>query len=799
MKQSSRDPRVIGAWIVGLASFGTYFLTIAPTVAFWDTGEFISAAYTLGITHPPAAPTFALLGRLFTLVPTPFNVAAEVNFISVLTSAVTALLLYALILEIVRLWGGQGSTSEKGTLQSVRENEREVYSPLVQAIAAGTGALAYAFSSSAWFNAVEAEVYSLSMMVTALCLWLVFRHLRGGTESRRAPLLLLIGYVFGVGAANHLLALLTIPSILILLWYFDRPVLKRTDIWLWVVLLAGLGYTIYAIIFIRSGLNPPIDITDPENWQNFMQVLQRRQYGSESMVLAIFDRKADFWSYQLDYHFLRYFRREFFLPFYFIAFFGAVVNFQRDRRTFLANAALWTIMGLGLVIYLNMPDPQPRDRDYIFVGCYFATAIWIGTGMAGLAALVRDFLGGRNRGESAVGSEPGEGAPAGLVSGASSQAGAVRTAALVILVIGVAFVGFQFGSNYHSHDRSGDWIAWDYGYNILQSCEQDAIIFTNGDNDTYPLWYLQTVEGIRPDVAVINLSILNLEWYIKWLRDVLGVPMRLTDQQISRMGLAAVPQDTTLAVAGLEWRVPGQRYIRIQDQMVVQIIAANEWKRPVYFAITVPVDNMAFLDHHAEIQGFALQVKPEALTIDPDLTEERLRTVFRYEGITDDRIYKDENASTLIHNYRVVFQNAANALLRRGEIERSVELLEFGDEMVDFSGADFQAFRAYITRTSGDTLRAQEMLEEILDEEFQDMGSMIRAYVTLTYSYAATGQFDRAASVLERWLAIAPGDAEARAWLDTLRTGRIPAGLTDLIDVLLPQPRSVSGPVGGTP
>ncbi len=780
MEKSSRDPRTIGAWIVGLASFFVYFITIAPTVAFWDAGEFIAAAWSLGITHPPAAPTFVLLGRLFTLIPTPVNVAAEVNFISVVTSTVTAVLLYAIILEIVRLWGSGGQTTEKGVLHSgaVKE-ENEVYSPLVQAVAAGTGALAYAFSHSAWFNAVEAEVYSLSIMVTALCIWLVFRHLRGGLDSRRAPLLLLIGYLFGVGAANHLLALLTIPTILILLWYFDRPVLKRVDIWVWAVLLAGLGFTIYALIYIRSGLDPPVDMTNPENWQNFMQVLQRRQYGSESMLLAIFDRKADFWSYQLDYHFLRYLRREFFLPFYFIALFGAVINFQRDRRTFLANAALWTIMGLGLVVYLNMPDPQPRDRDYIFVGCYFATAIWIGTGMAGLAALVRDYLTNRDK----------DTAPAAI-------SGAVRSAAMVILVIGIALVGFQFGSNFHSHDRSGDWVAWDYGYNILQSCEQDAIIFTNGDNDTYPLWYLQTVEGIRPDVAVINLSILNLQWYITWLRDVLGVPISLTDRQIAQLGLQAMPQDTTLTVAGLEWRIPGQRYIRIQDQMVAWILAANNGRRPVYFAITVPTENMAFFDHHAEIQGFALQLVPDAEMVNVDLTERRLREVFKYRAIIDKRVYKDENASTLIHNYRVVFQNTAHALLLRGEVERAAALLEYGDQMVDFAGSDFQYFHGILTQAAGDTLRAQEMLEEVLDAEFQIPGYRARAFLALIHSYAVTGQFERAVGVIERWLTIMPGDREARAWIDTLRMGIVPAGLEEVAEFLLPRARTVSGPGG---
>ncbi|MFC1544286.1 DUF2723 domain-containing protein, partial [Gemmatimonadota bacterium] len=286
------DPRIVGAWLVGLASLVIYTLTIAPTVAFWDVGEFVATSLVLGVPHPPGAPTFVLLGRLFTLAPTPFGPAAEVNFISVLFSAGAALLLYGIILEVLALWK-EGHDQWGG------------YIPLVQAIAAATGALAYAFSSSAWFNAVEAEVYGLSMFVTALCLWLAFRHVRGGGDVKRASLLLLIGYVLGLGAGNHLLALLTIPSIIILLWYMDRPALKRVPVWLGAVVLFCVGYSVYMLLYIRSGLNPPIDMNNPENLYNFMQFIQRRQYGDVGLLATIGQRNAG-WDYQVDFHFLRY-------------------------------------------------------------------------------------------------------------------------------------------------------------------------------------------------------------------------------------------------------------------------------------------------------------------------------------------------------------------------------------------------------------------------------------------------------------------------------------------------------------
>lgn len=747
----SRDPISLGAWLVGGLSLIVYTITIAPTVAFWDAGEFIAAAFSLGITHPPGAPTFVLLGRLFTMVPTPFGVAAEVNFISVITSAATALLLYAIIIEFLDLW-----EREKG--------EWEGFSPLVKAVSAATGALAYAFCNSAWFSAVEAEVYSLSMMVTALCLWLALRHIQGAGDSRRSSLLLLTGYVLGIASGNHLLALLTIPSILLLLWFYDRKVLTRPDLWVGVLLLFALGYTIYALIFIRSGLNPPIDMNNPENWENFKQVLQRRQYGTESMLTGIFTRRADFMGYQLNYQFLRYLFSEFFLPFYVIAGFGALVNLQRDRRTFLANAMLWVIMGLGLVVYLNMPDPQPRDREYIFVGCYFATAIWIGAGIAGLADLLQSSLAKRWDGPRSM-----------------------KTAVIVVGLFGAYLIGTQFTLFYHSHDRSGDWISWDYGNNMLETCEENAIIFTNGDNDTYPLWYLQVVEGIRRDVSVVNLSILNLPWYIKEQRDrEPKVPINLTDRQIDLVGISMAPRDTTFMIGGLPWRVPGGALIRVQDKMVAHIVGTNNWQRPIYFAITVPETNQAWFNDYTTLEGFASRLNPEGKRIDIEKSERNLREVFQYRGVIDPRVYKDKNASTLLHNYRVVFQETASALLTAGNPQRAYDLIELGDEKVDFSAPDFRSFHAIVVQASGDTMRAQEMLEEIIDQQFELPGNMVRSLLTLMHSYASTGQFDDAVRIVNKWLLMSPGDNEMRSWLQTLSAGEMPAGLERVIKQMLP-------------
>jgi hypothetical protein len=662
----------------------------------------------------------------------------------VISSALTALLLYLIILETLRLW-------------EVDHEEFAGYSPAVQAVAAATGALAYAFSASAWFNAVEAEVYSLSMTVTALCLWLAFRHVRGGGKAKGATLLLLIGYVLGIGAGNHLLALLTIPSILILLWYLDRPVLSDLRIWVAMILLFVLGYSIYALLFIRSGLNPPIDMNNPENWQNFLLFLQRRQYGARSMLLTVFQRNAP-WSWQLDYQFLRYFRREFFLPFYLLAIGGVAVNLQRDRRTFLAHAALWTIMGLGLVVYLNMPDPQPRDRDYIFVGCYFATAIWIGTGLAGLAGWLRETIR--------------------TAWPRLTLRAAARWAALTVGGIGLVLVVMQTAGSYRSHDRTGDWIPWDYAYNILETCEENAILFTNGDNDTYPLWYLQMADGVRRDIRVVNLSLLNTDWYIKELRDrEPKVPILWTDAQIpGLLGYMPADIDTNIAVNGVTWRVRRGQIIRTQDRMVAHIIMADRWQKPVYFAITVPVENQAGFTEDSQLEGFAFRVIPNAQRVNADRAVHNLKEVMKYRALLDPRVYKDENTATLIQNYGVVFSETARQLFFEGKIQEAWELFQWGMERAPFL-PDHVLFAAGIAEVAGDTLKAQELFASVLDAHFIDPNSRAHVYLAYIRSLTATGRLQEAAGVLEKWLATNPGDETARSWMQELREGRIPAGL----------------------
>ena len=190
-----------------------------------------------------------------------------------------------------------------------------------------------------------------------------------------------------------------------------------------------------------------------------------------------------------------------------------VTRKTKGEQQFLITFMLFFMTGLAIVIYLNQKPFEPRERDYAYAGSFYAFCIWIGFGVAGLWALLKKYL---------------------------SEAPAAAIASVACLFIPIQMAG----QNWDDHDRSGRYTMRDFGMNYLRSCEPNAIIFTNGDNDTFPLWYAQEVEGFRTDVRVCNLSYLQTDWYVDQMRreayDSKPLPISWTkDQYIGDRGLYA--------------------------------------------------------------------------------------------------------------------------------------------------------------------------------------------------------------------------------------------------------------------
>ena len=722
MGRMRRVHRWLGVGIFVL-TLGVYVHTMAPSVDWWDTGERIACSYILGIPHPPGTPLYVLLGRVFTLFPLG-EVAQRVNFVSALTSALAVWCVYWCTVALSRCALGGQSLQPFGDRRDVA------------VLAGGTmAALVLAFSYTQWFNATEAECYGFSIFLAALSLWLIlyWEGTRHGVGNDRW--LYLLAYLFGLGGGIHLLSLLTIPTMLLLIWFAD-PRLRRlivvTLLWgtgavvvvaaaglgrvgygaaglglavalqyLWgrdrraclllggAVLLFALGYSTYLSLFIRSGLDPAIDQNDPSTLDAFIRFINREQYGTDSMLLGMFTARASrayqFWHLQAKYLFQQFpfpllertilFRQATgpqpdpvaisLLP-YLLGLGGLLWHARHDRTRFIALTGLFVIMGFALSMYLNMPDPQPRERHYVFGGMYLAFALWIGLGWCGLVQAVGQKLN-------------------------------LRTAVLAtVAATGLLLPAGTFARLYPIRNRTGNYIAHDYAHNLLQSCQPNSILFTNGDNDTFPLWYLQEVEGLRRDVRIVNLSLLNTNWYIKQLRDRQPkVDIRLTDTfidsvltdtRMSSLMRRYWPEPRTpdqFAQIGIDVKVatlPGHELLRVQDVMVIGIIAWNHADRPIHFAITVPASNRLGLDPYLRMEGMTMRlVRERNLGPDADRLAHNLFDVYRFRGVNDPAVHKDRNTRRLLSNYRACILQLAELYKEENRTEELIELMHWAD------------------------------------------------------------------------------------------------------------------------
>lgn len=818
---------------VFLYALVVYSLTAAPTASFWDSGEFIAIANQLQVSHPPGAPFYMLVGRLFSMfVPDAF-ISLSVNFVSVLSSALTIFLTHLIIVRLAREW--------QGAREDWTAGDRIV------ALAGGViGALAFAVTDSFWFNAVEAEVYALSMLFTALVVWLIMRWselarkeeatLSGGQhpfglEANRY--LILIAYLFGLAIGVHLLNLLAVFFIALIFFFteFDRADWTPRQRWIGILVAGGvssivfisiypgiiqtlpdlagrsgvpvlfvlvilvavvgglyytqkrqmqvfnlvmlcvavvlIGYSTYALIFIRSAANPPIDENDPETAEAIVSYLKREQYGDTPLLTGTsydnrigristeekaFPRRYSpaphhwrvyqqydsdwefFWKYQIHHMYTRYFLWNFVgrasdvqdapaivgfasetedylyqtpserasrnayygLPLL-LGLIGMAFHFLRDWRRAFSVLILFLVSGIGIIIYLNQTPMQPRERDYSYVASFFAFALWVGLGASGILQLVRELA--KDQLKLAASS----------VNAALLGIAAVLFAAVPLLMLVV---------NYDDHDRSGRYVAPEYAYNMLMSLEDDAIVFTNGDNDTFPLWYLQEVEAIRRDVRVVNLSLLNTPWYINQLknqasRDSEPLPISMSDSDIrninvqpwqpreislpvDRSALLApgsevyIPlEDSSIIESPLTWRLEGRPFnedfnlLYAADQAALDILITNArqgWRRPVYFAVTVSPDGLLGLENYFQLEGQAFRVVPikhnESLgRVVPSITPERLRQ-FKFTNLNDPDVYYDENIRRMVDNYRNVFAHTAQRIAEEGQQEEARALLD---------------------------------------------------------------------------------------------------------------------------
>jgi hypothetical protein len=660
-------------WIVTLIACTAYVMTTEATGSFWDCGEFISSCYKLQIPHPPGAPMFVLLGRLFIVFfgDNPLTAAKAVNTMSALASGFTILFLFWTITHFAK------------RLVEHKTGEALTNYQIILIMGAGiVGALAYTFSDTAWYSAVEGEVYALSSFFTALVFWAILKWEHKADEPGADKWIIFIFYLMGISIGVHLLNILTIPAI-VMVYYFRqyKPsfkggllaffigviitgfvqvfLIQYTIKWagafdisfvnsfglpfftgfifffvlvavlltlgilyankkgfyflklgIWSVVFFLLGYTSYLTTMIRSNADPSVDMYNVDNPVTLMGYLGREQYGDWPIVFGpdyvdkvenvengdqyvkakstyeiagknykrdwtsapsahLFPRMWDsdndrgqmdsfkafagvedgtpptlrdnikyFTNYQFGFMYLRYFLWNFagkqndlqgfgnvrdgnfitgisFIDNLFfgdqsklpdsirntnkahnslymfpllLGILGFIFQYQRNKKDLIVTGLLFFFTGIAIVMYLNQQSLQPRERDYAYVGSFYVFTIWIGLGVLQIALWIEKIM-------------------------------SKKMAAIVATVITfLAVPALMAQQEWNDHDRSKKTLPRDLARNYLESCPPNAILFSFGDNDTYPLWYAQEVEGIRPDVRVVVNSLLGSDWYMKELR-----------------------------------------------------------------------------------------------------------------------------------------------------------------------------------------------------------------------------------------------------------------------------------------
>jgi len=527
----------LGAGLATLAVFTLYVVTLARTTQFWDTSEYIATAHILGIPHPPGNPLFVVLARAWELLLAPFgfSIAVRINLFSAAMSALAHGFWFLLAHRIIA---------------SFSDSRR------FRAAGAAAAVLIAACAFTVWNQSdVNEKVYTVSLLTIALLSWLAMvwrdRPDRPGNDN----LLVLMVFVLALSVGNHLMAFLAAPALLLFVLLVRTRSLLNWKLYPAVGLVGALGLSIHLFLPIRAGQRPVINEASPtcpdlgsaiesivtmgrRGCENLSASLDRRQYLKPGVRLNPIDgsprdanlvsRQALNYAEYFDWQWARSvsgnvswfggFRPFFTLLFAALGIVGAWAHARADRISFVYLATLFATLTIGLTFYMNflygytMPtslmDPdllarvggaqnagllrEVRERDYFFIVGFSLWGLWSGIGIAAIWRNLSERLRRTRRPEMA-----------GLL------ASPVLGIALLPLILNWTWAG-----------RSFDYTARDFAYNTLMSVEPYGILFTNGDNDTFPLWYLQEVEGIRHDVTVMVMSYLNTPWYLKQVRDM---------------------------------------------------------------------------------------------------------------------------------------------------------------------------------------------------------------------------------------------------------------------------------------
>jgi len=688
------------AALMGLAVFGIYLLTLAPTTAFWDTSEYIAAAWVLGIPHPPGNPLFIVLAHTWGLLPLAGEYARRINLFSAFGSAASAALWFLIAERWLR------------TIVPVRWG---------RLLAAAAGTLVSATSWTVWNQStVNEKVYTVSLLSMALVTWLAVHWGDDEPGPHRDRWVILIAYIIALSTTNHLMGLLAAPAVGIYILWTDWRVVTRPWVWVGVVTAVIVGVSLnYLFLPIRAAQFPPINEGEPVGFFShaLMDVINRVQYAKPPVL----DRQADLVSQFANY--FQYFRWQYARDwgpasgamaalFGMLGLYGLVELVRKDRRAGLAALAMFGTLTVALIFYLNFkygfsihPERdlprEVRERDYFFVGSFAYFGVLVALGLGALYRGAADSLAPR-----------------------LSESKRWAFAAPIFLVALIPLAG-----NHASATRANEYLARDLAIDMLESVEPYGILITAGDNDTFPLWFAQEVLGVRPDVTLANLSLMNTRWHLRQIQrrktpefDAAGAAtvwrlgpaetgLALTDSAAGRPAAAwprpegsvlssfttgqldslpeaiSVKKNSGMRVDSLVLAF-GQEYLTLQDIATVALIRDNLGKRPIYFSWSdgnYP-DATLGLSGYLLTTGLARKLMPRPVQVgngvvlsrtlgyvDLPLTRKLLWDTYRWQSAAQARPrgWVDVPSSSILQLYGIIYRESGAILKQEGLAEEA--------------------------------------------------------------------------------------------------------------------------------
>ena len=675
----STAPTAAQRWRFGLVLFGAslalLIASLAPTVTLWDAGEFLAASKILGIPHPPGTPLWTLLAHTWGTVVAIGSWAWRINLMTAVASAVATACFGLVAWEALRR---VPALAAEGTPRWLAP------------VGAGAAALAGAFTFTNWQNSNETEVYAIAMCVIGLATWSLFRW----REQRGTPgadrLLLLVLYLAGLSIGNHLLALLAGPAVVAFLVLVSRgapladPAERSREhataavvagTWLlliglglgstglsivgglcfavafaWAVThgrgvfatvalaVALIGITSYLFLYIRSGQHPILNEAQPDTWQSLLDVIRRKQYpprtpfddptvasgpgnpGRSPLIIGlqiVNYFQYFFWQWGMAFGDTLA-RIPFAAAYTLLGLLGLVAHRRADRAGWGMLLVLFLTTGIGLMGYMNFkpgfsvgyqwfPDfaqHEVRERDYFFVVSFVVWGLWAGMGLVLLARKAWEATAG--------GLRP-------LATGA-------------VLALGLTPVAGNWTAAARNIPPMAQ-LGRDFAYDMLNSVPPYGILITFGDNDTFPLWYAQEVEGIRPDVTIFCLALAQTDWYLRQLRDnptrsfsdSAAAPFwrgragprpdwpvhTMTDAEIDGVVgvLHPVQQATPVQLGPIAHVIPAGAVLAPNDVGVLRMIQQNLGRRPIAWGVSTG-RNFLGLDSYIVQQGMAYALFP---------------------------------------------------------------------------------------------------------------------------------------------------------------------------------------------